>query len=75
MINYIVEFLDSSRYTIHSDIPGHEAPGRGTIPPELTITALKPEITIWDQNSERFHIYELTCPLEENIAQRNLDIT
>ena len=64
MINYIVESLDSSRYTIHSDIPGHEAPGGGTIPPELTITALKPDITIWDKKSDRFHIYELTCPLE-----------
>ena len=73
VINYIVESLDSSRYTIHSDIPGHEAPGGGTIPPELTITALKPDITIWDKKSDRFHIYELTCPLEENITKRNLD--
>ena len=39
----------------------------------VTLTALKPDITIWDKNSEMFHIYELTCPLEENMAQRNLD--
>ena len=47
--------------------------GGETIPPELTITALKPDITIWDKKRDRFHIYELTCPLEENITKRNLD--
>ena len=73
VINFIVESLDSSKYTIHSDIPGHEAPWGGTVPPELTITPLKPDITIWNKKSERFHIYELTCPLEENITQRHLD--
>ena len=57
IINYIVQSLDTSKFTIHSDIPGHEAPGGGTVPPELTITALKPDITIWDKSSEKFNIF------------------
>ena len=73
IINYIVQSLDTDKYTVHSDIPGHEAPGGGTVPPELAITPLKPDITIWDKHSEKFHIFELTCPLEENIAARNTD--
>ena len=35
--------------------------GGGTIPPEVSITNLKPDITIWDKTNEKFHIFELTC--------------
>ena len=42
IINYIVQSLDTDKYTVHSDIPGHEAPGGGTVPPELANTPLKP---------------------------------
>ena len=73
VVNYIVQSLDHTKYTIHSDIPGHEAAGGGTIPPELTITPLKPDITILDKQNEKFHIFELTCPLEENIDKRHTD--
>jgi hypothetical protein len=75
IINYIVQSLDTHKYTVHSDIPGHEAAGGGTVPPELAITPLKPDITIWDKEREKFHIFELTCPLEENIVARNTDKT
>ena len=75
IINYIVQSLDTHKYTVHSDIPGHEAAGGGTVPPELAITPLKPDITIWDKECEKFHIFELTCPLEENIVARNTDKT
>ena len=71
IINYIVQSLDTSKFTIHSDIPGHEAPGGGgTVPPR---TALKPDITIWDKSSEKFNLFELTCPLEENINTRKTE--
>ena len=45
----------------------------GTIPPELTITQLKPDITIWDKQNSKFNIFELTCPLEENIEKRHTE--
>ena len=65
--------LDTSKFTIFSDIEGHEAPGGGTVPPEVTVTNLKPDITIWDKINNKFHIFELTVPLDVNISQRNID--
>ena len=65
--------LDTSKFTIFSDIEGHEAPGGGTVPPEVTVTNLKPNITIWDKINNKFHIFELTVPLDVNISQRNID--
>ena len=65
--------LDTSKYTVHSDIEGHEAAGGGTVPPEVCVTNLKPDITIWDKDNNKFHMFELTVPLDVNIAQRNLD--
>ena len=65
--------LDTSKFTIFSDIEGHEAPGGGTVPPEVTVTNLKPDITIWDKANNKFHIFELTVPLDVNISQRNID--
>ena len=37
------------------------------------MTNLKPDITIWDKVNNKFHIFELTVPLDVNIAQRNTD--
>ena len=53
----------------------HEAAEGGTVPPELAITPLKPDITIWDKECEKFHIFELNCPIQENIVARNTDKT
>ena len=73
IVNYVVNCLDAAKFTIYSDIEGHEAPGGGTVPPEVTVTNLKPDITIWDKVNNKFHIFELTVPLDVNISQRNLD--
>ena len=73
IVNYVVNCLDTSKFTIFSDIEGHEAPGGGTVPPEVTVTNLKPDITIWDKVNNKFHIFELTVPLDVNISQRNTD--
>ena len=65
--------MDITKYTVFSDIEGHEAPGGGTVPPEIIVTNLKPDITIWDKLNNKFHIFELTVPLDVNISQRNID--
>ena len=57
MISHIVQRVDTSTLTIHSEIPGHEAAGGGSIPPEVTIPALKPDITIWDKENKSFNIF------------------
>ena len=75
IVSYVVNCLDTSRFTIHSDIGGHEAPGGGTVPPEVCVTNLKPDITIWDKEKNTFDMFELTVPLDRNIEQRHTDKT
>ena len=72
IINYIVNSVDE-QYTVYSDLPGHTAPGGGSIPPELCVTPLKPDIVIIDSHKETIHLYELTCPAEKNIEARHTE--
>ena len=64
-----------SKYKVFSDLPGWEAAGGGTIPADLCITNLKPDIVIIDNEKKILHIYELTVPLTVNIDQRNVEKT
>ena len=74
VINYIVNSVDE-KFTVYSDLPGHTAPGGGSIPPELCVTPLKPDIVIIDNHKQTIHLFELTCPSERNIEARNLEKT
>ena len=74
IVNFIVSNIDS-KYKVYSDLPGWEAPGGGTIPPALCVTNLKPDIVIVDEHKKVMHIYELTCPLNMNIDNRNKEKT
>ena len=47
----------------------------GTIPTELCVTNLKPDIVIIDNHTKTLHIYELTIPLNMNIDARNREKT
>ncbi len=73
IIRYIVDCLDKARFKVHSDIEGHQTVNGGTIPSEMTVTQLKPDITITDNHKKTVHIVELTVPFEGNIKQRNID--
>ena len=70
LINFIVTNVDPS-FKVYSDLPGWEATGGGTIPAELCMTNLKPDIVIIDSAKKKLHIFELTVPLTTNIDQRN----
>ena len=70
LINFIVTNVDPS-FKVYSDLPGWEATGGGTIPAELCMTNLKPDIVIIDSVKKKLHIFELTVPLTTNIDQRN----
>ena len=74
IINYIVNSCDN-KFTIYSDLPGHTAPGGGSIPPELCVTVQKPDIVILDKHKKTIHLFELTCPLEDHIDKRHTDKT
>ena len=70
LISYIVNNIDKSRFKVYSDLPGWEAPGGGTIPSQLCVTKLKPDVVVVDESNQKVHIFELTVPLTRNIDQR-----
>ena len=72
MINFIVNNVEKS-FQVFSDIPGWETTGGGTIPVNLCVTNLKPDIVIVDSQKQELHIFELTCPMTANIEKRNLE--
>ena len=72
IVNYIVNSVDS-KYTVYSDLPGHTAAGGGSIPPEMCVTAEKPDIVILDNHKKQIHLFELTCPSEKYIDTRNTE--
>ena len=72
VINYIVNSVDE-KFTVYSDLPGHTAPGGGSIPPELCVTVQKPDIVILNKHNKTIHLFELTCPLEKHIDTRHLE--
>ena len=40
--------------------------GGGSVPPELCITAQKPDIMIQDKTNKSVHLFELSVPIETN---------
>ena len=72
LINFIVNSVDT-KHTVFSDLPGCEAAGGGTIPADLCVTNLKPDIVIIDNEKKTLHIFELTVPLTSNIDQRHAE--
>ena len=53
------------------DIPGHHTPAGGTLPPNVTVSTLKPDIVVMDKQKKTVHIFELTCPAEHRIETAN----
>ena len=72
VINYIVTNVDP-KFRVFSDLPGHTASGGGSIPPELCVTTLKPDIVILNDQAKSIHLFELTCPSEKNIEERHTE--
>ena len=73
VLNYIVSSVNTSKYTVYSDLEGHQSAGGGTVPPEICVTGQRPDIVILDNTAKTINLFELTCPLECNIEKRNLD--
>ena len=72
VVSYIVNNVDP-KFTILSDLSRHTAPEGRSIPRELCVTTLKPDIVILDKEKKKIHIYELTCPGENYIDTRNIE--
>jgi hypothetical protein len=71
LLSYIVASVDTSRFRVYSDLPGHQAAGGGSIPPEICITSQRPDVVVIDEAEKKIHLFELTMPSELNIDQRN----
>ena len=52
---------------LFSDMPGHQAPHGGTIPPHILVTNLRPDIFIIDELKREAVVFELTCPWDTNV--------
>ena len=51
----------------YSDILGHQAPHGGTIPPNILVTRLRPDIVVIKEALKEVVVFELTCPWDSNI--------
>ena len=65
ILKYICENIDKSKCTMFSDIPTYSLPGGGTVPPDLCVTAERPDMVVL--KDDKVLILELTVPLEPNI--------
>ena len=52
---------------LFSDLDGFQAPHGGTIPPDILVTVLRPDLVIVNRQLKRFMVFELTCPWDSNI--------
>ena len=52
---------------LYSDMRGLLAPGGGSIPPDIIVTNLRPDICIVNETSNEVILFELTCPWDRNI--------
>ena len=64
ILNYILGMIDKKSFVVYSDLPGFTTPAGGSIPADLLVTPLKPDIVIIDQKNKTVEIAELTCPFD-----------
>ena len=71
IVNFIVSKIDKKLFKVYSDINGYQTTNGGTIPENMTVTVLKPDIVIVNEKDKVVEIFELTVPFEGNIKARN----
>ena len=71
ILKYIVNSVNTSKFKVFSDLPGHQAGGGGSIPPEICVTPLRPHIVVINVETNSVNLLELTCPSEVNIELRH----
>ena len=67
ILQYISDCLDRVKFTCYVDIPGCQTPAGGTLPPNIVVTTLRPDIVIIDKQKKEVNIFELTVPGETRI--------
>ena len=69
ILHYIISLLNKNIYTVYSDIPGFSTSSNGTIPANLCVTSLVPDIVIVDERKKTVDIFELTVPFDTRIDE------
>ena len=69
LLYYIASCLDTKNFTCFVDIEGHQTNSGGTLPPDIIVSTLKPDIVIVDQKLKSVFIFELTVPGETRIQE------
>ena len=69
ILNYIANCLDMKNFSCYVDLEGHQTPAGGTLPPEVIVSTLKPDIVIIDNKNKQVKIFELTVPGENRISE------
>ena len=67
IVNYIISLIDKKAFKVYSDLPGYTTPAGGSIPADLLVTPLKPDLVIIDIKNMTVEVAELTCPWETRI--------
>ena len=57
--------------TVYADIPSMSLNG-GTIPPDILVTGVRPDLVIIDYTSKHITLLELTCSFESNADAANV---
>ena len=71
LIKYIVDFLDISKVSVFSDIPGFQTTNGGSLPADMAVTTLKPDVVLLDHKEKIIHLFGLTVNWESNYEKNN----
>ena len=71
ILHYVSKCLDTQKFKCYIDIEGSQTPAGGTLPPNLVVSNLKPDIVVINNSDKSAHIFELTCPSEKRIDIAN----
>ena len=69
ILYYIATCLDKKSFSCYVDLEGHQTQAGGTLPPEIIVSTLKPDIVIIDNKKKQIKIFELTVPGESRISE------
>ena len=72
IVNYIAQSEDTSKFSIHADLPEFNTPAGGTIPPSLTVTFDIQDLVIIDEKKREVAIFRsesssITCAVDSLI--------
>ena len=67
VLRYIKNCIDNTQYTVSIDLGQQKGTKVSTIPPDILVINLIPDVVIVDKNKKSCDIFELTCPGEARI--------